>query len=362
MRIEEIEKMRVGILTFHRSYNNGAILQAYALSKAIEKQGAEANVIDFRNDDIEKPTRIILEGEKITPKNIVRMGFRIYRHFKVDSFIKKNLRLSIPVRTQDELEALEPNYERFITGSDQVWNDSHNKENECFYLDFVKDSKKKYAYAASISGDEAKAKKTISLHNDLINQYQSVSLRESNIEKLFREKYGDRVRVDLDPVLLLDRGEWQKIASKRLHRKKYIFMYLVPKSAHIEKFAHAMAKHYGYDLISNKSSKEYLLNCGIEDFLSWIDNAEFVITNSFHGTAFSLLFNKLFFVEMESEIGYNYRVKELLDRIGIDNIDDINIDGDGVQDISSIDFNQVNKNLLHARNQSVAYLNAICEI
>ena len=234
--------MKIGILTFHRSYNNGAILQAYALTHKLKELGADAQILDFRNKEIEAPTRLIIKGEKLNLKTPVKVIFRYLRHRKIDKFISKNIVFSKPLKTQEDFKLIEKEYDCFITGSDQVWNNSHIKGNACFFLDFTDDNRKKYSYAASISGDVKRAEETVNLYSKYLEKYQVISLRENNVEEYFRSLYGDKVRCDIDPVLLLNKEQWTKLASKRLHKNKYIFMYLVPQSEHIRKFAENLAK------------------------------------------------------------------------------------------------------------------------
>lgn len=349
--------MKIGIFTFHRSYNNGAILQAYALEQMLNELGADTEIVDFRNKDIEEPARLIKRKEKINLKTLFKILYRFYRHRKINCFIREKISLSRPVKTERELFALNDKYDYFITGSDQIWNDSHIKGNKCFFLDFVENNSKKYAYAASIGGDINKASETVKLYGKYIEKYQTISLRESNIKEYFSNLYGHKVRCDLDPVLLLNSDKWKSIASPRLHKKKYIFMYLVPNSPHIRAFANNMAKMYEYAVIDNKTSKEYFFNCGIDNFISWIYYAEIVITNSFHGTAFSILFNKDFFVELESEIGFNYRVHQLLDAVGLENV---NIASDKPVKINSRkDYSVTNQKLNKLKDESISYLKSI---
>lgn len=350
--------MKIGVLTFHRSYNNGAILQAYALVNTLHKLGADAEIIDFRNKKIEEPTRLILKGEKINAKLPFKVIFRYIRHKKVDRFIKKNIPLSDPVVTNNDFKKIECNYDAFITGSDQVWNDTHIKSNKCFFLDFVVDSNKKYSYAASIGGNLDKARETVELYDAYIKQYKIISLRESNIEEYFKELYGNRVRCDIDPVFLPDRQQWEELASPRLHKRKYIFMYLVPNSEHIRKFAENLAKKYDCDLIDNKTSREFFNNCGVDDFLSWFYNAEAIVTNSFHGTAFSLIFEKEFYVEMNSNIGFNYRVNQILEAVDID-FNDVNITSDHPEHKVTQDYTNVSLKLSHIKDRSIDYLKEI---
>lgn len=350
--------MKIGVLTFHRSYNNGAILQAYALVNTLCQLGAEAEIIDFRNKAIEEPTRLVLKGEKFNIKLPFKVIFRYIRHKKADRFIKKNIPLSKPVVTDADFKNIEGNYNAFVTGSDQVWNDTHIKSNKCFFLDFVVNSDKKYSYAASIGGNLDKAKETVKLYDKFIRQYRTISLRESNIEGYFKEIYGSKVRCDIDPVFLPSKQQWIDLASQRLHKRKYIFMYLVPTSEHIRKFAENLAKKYDCDLIDNKTSKEFFNNCGVDDFLSWFYNAEVIVTNSFHGTAFSIIFEKEFYVEMESNIGFNYRVNQILKAVDID-FNSVNITSDYHKNKVVHDYKNVSLKLNEIKNKSIDYLKEI---
>lgn len=310
--------MKIGILTFHRAMNYGAILQAYALEHKLNEIGADTCIVDYRNDEIENCTKLIGKNEKFGLKTLPKVIFRFIKHRKFNYFIKSNINLSKAIYNADEMAALSKNFDAFISGSDQVWNDGCINDDIVYFQSFDNNIKK-YTYAASIGGDIERAKRVNGKFQEYIGLFDKISLRESNIEPYFIENYGDRVRCDIDPVLLFNSNDWLNVMSKRRHKKPYIFVYLVGEPNNIRGFASNLSSKYGLDLIDNKSNIEFMRYSGPEDFLSWIYNADIIVTNSFHGTAFSVLFKKNFYCEFKSKNGYNYRSQQLLSSLGIDN-------------------------------------------
>ena len=307
-----MKNKKVGILTFHDADNLGAVLQAYALESVIEKScGASAEIINYKCDKITE-TKYVQKNRDI--KSLIKavpmsVYYKIKRH-GFEKFRKEQLRCSKITYSKQNIKNAANDYDIFITGSDQVWNPECSGEDSTYVLDFVRDSSKKYSYAASIGNYDIT--KAGSEWIKAIAAYSGVSVREKTAcEQL--GSIGINAQVHTDPVMLLSRKEWEEIMSKPVFKEKYVLVYLVLPDVNVMRKATEYAKEHNLKLISNKKSIEFILHNSPSDFLAWINNAEYVFTNSFHGTAFSLIFDKPLYSDTEMSDGsVNKRVMDLL--------------------------------------------------
>ena len=204
-------------------------------------------------------------------------------------------------------------YDAFISGSDQVWNPGCSGGDDTYFLDFA-DKRKKYSYAASM-GNYSFPLSEYSHYSDLLRGMDQISVREASaIEEL--NKLGiSSASVNADPVFLLTREQWESMVIKRLYNNRYVLVYLIQPDVNVMKSASKYAKEHNCKIISNKKSIEFILHNSPEEFLSWIYYADCVFTNSFHGTAFSLILNRPLMADIEMRNGStNNRVSELLER------------------------------------------------
>ena len=311
--------MKAGIITFHRAVNYGAVLQTYALQRAVEKLGHEAEVIDYRCKEVDMAASPLLgfrsgESFKSASKKLI---FRLRKNIAFNSFIRQYINLSSKVVTGSDLKNISGRYDVFFTGSDQVWNYGCSGSDEAFFLDFVKDGRKKNAYAASF-GTETKFEGDPFDYRTLLADFNSISVREKSGVDIVKSESGRDAQVTLDPTLLLSKEEWKPAVGKRPLKEKYIFVYYIRESKDLLDYARKLSEKTGYKIINAKNSKEFFLKCSPSDFLAWIYYADYFVTNSFHGTVFSLLFNKKFAIELDNGKTVNNRSKELLELVGVD--------------------------------------------
>ena len=309
---ENKNKKRIGILTFHRADNLGAVLQAYALTRVLrERFGADAEIIDYRVPKVEINGRIT--------KGLRAFAMRIYyavKHRSFELFRREHLRLSAEC-SKETVSAIADGYDAFVTGSDQVFNYDCSGWDDGYFLDFVPAGKEKYSYAASVGNYEftAEEKKHTA---ELLDGFGCVSVRESSAYTALERLSGEKLRTDPDPVMLLSGEEWKEIMpSHPLCRQKYLFLYLIQPDAGIISEAEKYASAHGLKIINNKKSPEFILHGSPAEFLRWIQDAECVFTNSFHGTAFSLVFGKSLAADIRLSDGrVNTRVRDLLSLMG----------------------------------------------
>lgn len=364
-----LKKIRTATITFHKAINYGAILQTYALQHSILKLGIDNDVIDYDCKLISDEYKLInIKSIKLFVKSLISFRLYYYKKNKFKSFIKKYIILTNPV-TKDVLKSKEFNnkYDFFITGSDQVWNYEITNLDEVYFLNFVKDEKKIKSYAASFGISYIPINLSLK-YKEYLKRFSSILVREKTGAELIEKLIEKKVNVVLDPVLLLNKNEWDKIASKTKFddiKNKYILVYIT--TPYIKLFAEKLSIKYKIpifnitDLILKKKNKIGNTECklGPEEFINAIKNARFVVTASFHAVVFSIIYNKEFFINNVDKTKENRssRQKDLLDLLGIKDREIFNHDDD--TDFSSIDWNDVNKKLEIERNKSLNELKKI---
>ena len=347
---------KIGIITQHRVVNYGSMLQAYALQEKLVELGCESEIIDYypeRFTPIGMLKRIKEKSDKLKKHLSVRTAARIiiipsyFIRFKMFfAFMKSKMNLTEKVyRTEEELNAEQFDYDVYCTGSD---------------LSFAPDSARKISYAASFGKNEL-SEDEVEETKALLERYDAISLREiSGVEILKGLGIDNAVNV-LDPTLLLNGGEWRKISSKRFDNEEYIFVYNLNRNKVIDDYAENLSKKTGlkvkyisYQLHEAFRNGKMYCNPKVEDFLSLIDNAKYVVTDSFHATAFSLNFNTEFVIVYPGK--YNTRLQSILEITGLTNRVAKNNNDLGIIE-NKIDFTVVNQILDSKREESLDWLN-----
>ena len=361
--------MKIGILTFHRALNYGAVLQTYALRKALNNLGVDAEVVDYRCKVIEKSYAPIQFNSKnilkVVASNMFYYSTRKKMREKFNEFINLKVNLSKEKYFNiEELAKIENTYDLFITGSDQVFNYECTDFDKTYFLDFVKDDYKKNSYAASFGFD--------SIPNNYVEEYQrllqgfaNISVREESGRNIIKKMFEKDINISLDPVFLLSKDEWISIINPVERERKYILMYTIASPNHLIPFAENLAKKMGCELVylndrfKKNSTAEYIRFCSPTDFLALFAGAEYVVTNSFHGTAFSILFQKTFYCEVVPKNGKkNFRVIDLLNML---NLNEQIFNSEGINCItnSCIDYKAVNNILETQKKSALDYLDKL---
>ncbi len=309
-----MKENRIGILTFHRADNSGAVLQAYALQRTLENEfSADAEIIDYRCDKIEQ-TRGIRRGNglKESVKNIFKAVYYLIKRRGFNRFRRESLKVSDKIYNRENIKESLKCYDTFIAGSDQIWNSECSGGDTAYFLDFVQKEKRKISFSASIGNYEYNPLEKNNIAQ-LIKAMDGVSVREKSAALKLNRLGIEDVSVLPDPVFLLSQEEWKSVMKKRLYKGRYILVYLIQEDVNVLKKAYDYAEKHGLKLINNKKSIEFILHNSPDEFLSWIYYAECVFTNSFHGTAFSVLFGKPLIADVKLKGGaINERVNELL--------------------------------------------------
>lgn len=318
----------IGILTFHRAVNYGAVLQCYALQTALNHIGIENEVIDYRCSFIEnhyapKPSVSPIHAKQFL-KELKTMPKRLVARRVFDSFLRNNISTS-EIYTKDNIDKCCEKYDSIITGSDQVWNLSVTGEDTTYALDFVNGKTKKMSYAASIGPKTIREDYKNKL-KPLLKNYDVLSLREPAAIDLINEITDKNVFIDVDPTVLPDILIWDEMANRSgMREKDFIFLYTMQPSDILYDTAIALAaqnnlKILTISMVDNKRKVgEDMQGASVEDFLWMIKNAKYVVTNSFHGIMFALRFHKQFYwAYQQGSHMSNPRFDMLVEQYGID--------------------------------------------
>lgn len=364
-------KKKVGIITLHRVVNYGSVLQAFALQEKIKNLGYDVEMIDYY------PERLTMIGmlKRIKNKNakfehslllrtiarIIIFPSYVLRFHTFFSFLKKHIILTPKVyKTKEELEKYDFDYDIYCTGSDQVWNCGWNEKFDYpYYLSFAPDDKKKIAYAASFGKSKLDTDE-IAETKKYLSRYDSISLREtSGVDIVSKLGIKESVNV-VDPTLLLNGEEWRKISSNKYSNDDYILVYNLNRNKKIDMYAKNLSKKSGlkvrflsYQLHEFYKKGKIMCNPKVEDFLALIDNAKYVITDSFHATAFSINFNTPFVIVYPGK--YSTRLQSILKITGLENR--VAQDENDMSAINNeIDFSKINSIIDEERKKSIKWL------
>ena len=364
---------RIGIITTHRANNFGAVLQAYSLAKACRELGSEAEIIDWRCR--------FYDWQYHRAIRISRNPFVVARHYfwhvfkeaksrKLFNEFRARLPLSRPIYSRKELVDISKSYDKFIVGSDQVWNPLNSalrSENfdRAFILDFVKE-KSKNAYAASIGVSSIEPE---NVRNEFVNAWKNfdvITMREYEGAQYVSNFLGTPIDTVLDPVLLHDRNWWEQlVVSRRLDIASHVFEYNVRGVSALDEFALKIAKIQGAKLIKplipsfssgwNKSFD----TLGPVEFVSKIAQSNCVITSSFHAAAFSVIFGKkLYLIRRKRTQDPNSRFSSLL---RFSHLEENVVDESDSYCITEINCDKADQaSLSRARTTSLEILNQIC--
>ena len=297
--------MKVALLTTHRANNFGALLQAFSLIRSCQELGAEAAIIDWRSPHYEwqyhsawRMARNPLPAIKhllwyLTAERKSRILFDEFR---------KALPLSEPIWSRESLKKQVCKYDKFIVGSDQIWNPLNSalkaeKFDRAFLLDFVL-GKSKNAYAASIGLAGLRPASLLPEFHKAWATFDRITMREYAGAEYVSRVLGRKVDTVLDPVLLHDKVFWGNELSDMAFPKEYAFKYNVRGVVALEEFASKICCDYGLEIVSplipsnNSMFRDNDWNMGPREFLAGIHGSKCVITSSFHAAAFSVIFGK----------------------------------------------------------------------
>ncbi len=308
-----------GILTYHNANNYGAALQAYALQRFLKDNFGEdqAEVIDYQCEGVKKQRSYrYVAGRQNPIKGMLHYYLAISRIKKIEDFCRKHMSLSPNVGSRGALKGIADNYSFLVSGSDQVWNRKWTGGEDTYLQDFHDMHNKKVSYAASFGVSEI-PEDWREDYKKLLSDFARMSVREEAGRELVSQQFGLKADVHMDPTLLIPKEAWCRIAASVTPRKPYVLVYMVPYQEAVYQKARKLADDKGLDLyVVSKSLKHYNKyykgNSAVEEILALFRDADYVVTNSFHGTAFSIIFEKKFLVVLDNKYGYNIRSAQLI--------------------------------------------------
>lgn len=320
---------KVAITTWWHYHNYGTALQATATYNVLKNLGYNPDIVNYIPSGKKYSTNPDADREhEENWENYPRVVDE-RRDGKFDNFLQQHLTFTPKAQDDGEFAELSDRYDVFITGSDQIW--APRVFDERYFLDFVQDNRKKIAYAPSIGLPTIENEYVRGRMRELISQFAHVSVREEQGAETIKSELGlDAVEVMPDPTLLLDYNEWRKIIPKpkTTQKEKYILCYFLGENESAWKHATKIAKQTKLPIkivpVLQKDEKygEFIESVGPEEFFNLIDDAEMVLTDSFHGAIFSIITRTPFYVferfKQESGGSQNSRVYNLLKISGLE--------------------------------------------
>lgn len=361
--------MKVDFITRHAIPNYGSILQTYATQEVLKKLNCDSEVINYirldETADKTIATNCNIEGSGIKSK-IKKLGYLILQAPNVKHMHKKfskyrNIYLKQTSREYNSIEELRNNLPKadvYCTGSDQVWAKIGGVNyDEAYFLSFVPEDKKCISYAASL-GKSKIDKELEKKLPELLKKYETILVRENTAEQIIKEKGFTNVKQVVDPTLLLNSEEWSKLAEKtKLDGKEYILVYQLHHNKQMENYLKELKKHTKLPIYRVHPSFYYGLKPGKfiylptpGEFISYIKNAKYIVTDSFHGTVFSLIFNKNFVDILPGET--STRIESILKLVKQENriIKDFN-NFNWLE--NNIEYSEINKIIEKERDESL---------
>lgn len=351
--------MKIGILTQHFLLNYGGIIQNFALQQVLLELGHEP--LTFEHDTCYSRTRWLLRTAKQILKTRSLKGLPVYPTYQgrignknFIKFVLKNIR---SVTVKDFTPDLTQKYglDAYIVGSDQVWRPAFNLGPRLgnMFLDFAGDDVKKISYAASFGCKEWEyTEEQERMCGKLAKRFDAISVREASGVDLCKEHFGVEATLVLDPTLLLNKEDYGKVCHDVPKKEKHIFVYSLVVSEGVLAVAEKVAEAMGLSIIVKQAGRKVKKEDTIEDWFAEFRDADYVVTDSFHGMVFSIIFNKPFSIVMNPS-GGNDRYLSLLSQLGLME----RIVSDELQPVfSAIDWSDVNHRLTELRKASFEFL------
>ncbi|AWK51246.1 polysaccharide pyruvyl transferase family protein [Clostridium beijerinckii] len=328
--------MKVSVITMHSIRNYGSVLQTYATQENLKALGLEVEFVDYYRKDSINPKASVEDNLAVNSKwnknFITREVFRaiktpIHRkQFQVfGSFLSKYIKLT-PKKyySNEEIKQELPIADCYCTGSDQLWNSTYNRGiEESYFLDYVPEGSKCFSYSTSIGKERLNKKESKEIYKRLL-KFSHLSVREESAKEILLELgFKDCVHV-LDPTFMLSIEKWKKIMAPRIISEKYVLIYQLNKNKTFDLYAEKFAEKHGLKLYRIDTTRERIISPGksiylpsVEEFISLFYYSEYIITDSFHGTAFCISFAKNFSVIYPEK--FSTRLESILKLTNLEN-------------------------------------------
>lgn len=338
--------MKIAVLTFFNYTNYGAALQSYALYKTLSDMGHDVEYLDYTCPYIGNPFKLNhLKKKGLFGYIYSTVGYICYLPRR-SSFKKfREMIAHTKPLTYDTIRKMEDKYDKYIVGSDQVWSAKLTDFDKTYFLDFVKDDGKKYSYAASFGGSNIK-KEDESTYNQLLNSFEKISVREEYGQEIVKNIADKESTIVLDPTLLLDETEWSKLCAETKEKNDYILVYQLGFSKQLIEAVNDVKKNSKMRVIyvpfplGGFVKSKISLALSPSKWLTLFKNAKYVVTDSYHGIIFSIIFKRKFLAVVAGQ-HKNQRATALLGKLGLN--DRIATSNYSEKIANEIDYLAVNK-------------------
>ncbi len=371
--------MRVGIITFSASHNCGSMLQAFALQEVLKRRySADVEIIDFINAGSRKIYNVITWE---LSRYAIEHNWNSIIHLPTMLKVKKDYtefsniylkKTSKSYYNENQLTGFENRYDLLIAGGDQVWNVRVSDGSDAFFLNFVKNVRK-VSYSPSLGGTNImKFGRDPDRYRQYLSEFEAISVREPNGQKWLEELTGRKVKIIADPTLILTPEEWQEYLPVPDIKEKYIFNYAFyhnrkKTNIALQKISDKVGlpiyvmdiKSWAIYRLDKYNIKKYP-KTGPLAFLGLMKNAQLVLTQSFHGTLFSALFNRCFWSYNWEEMthGEDDRATAILEQLGLNERYQMIDDLVNMSVMEPIDYEECNKNIGQLRQEAYDYIDS----
>lgn len=366
--------MKIAILTYPLHSNFGCIMQAYALQSYIRNIGHEVYTIYITPEKTPFYNKI-----KQTIKDIIHTikgvpGYRAFRYWPSNKqqaildkntwdFISENIQLTSRINSFKDLKNFDTDlYDAYIVGSDQVWRYAYLSPISIFYFDFLPDDKLRMSYAASFGISKLDYPPKIKEKcKELLSKFHTITVREYEGIEICKSEFNSNAYKVLDPVFLLDKQIYVNLANnaKRLSNKKYLFTYILDRNKEKSRIINKLANEMNLEIINllppsysyyGPKHIDKLVYPSVYELLRAFCDADYIVTDSFHGTAFSIIFNKRFTVFLNNNRG-NSRLYSILQTFNLEQCIYSN-----EYEVPDINYEGINNIILQLREKSTEYI------
>lgn len=375
---------KVGLITYYGE-NYGGMLQAYALQRHVRDLGYDCGIIDnsFLYTGSGRGGKAILRKLGVVLKNPVdymrrrnqmrrSAGQRAQKSARFAQFAQAHLRVDPTGFTSyEQYVQTPPEYDIYLCGSDQIWNPNLYSDNGFYFAGFAPENKRKLAYASSIGVSSVTAEQAAFM-KPFLERLDVISTRETDGTRIVEEITGKPARTVIDPTLLLNTQQWSEVAAPRMVEEPYVFCYFFGERDYYEQVKETVKKLTGLKLVSIpyvarelSDNNEKIYDAGPAEFVSLIQHASLVLTDSFHATVFSLNFKTPFltlcrFAKNDPK-GMNSRLNTILSAVGLEERLMDEHDCVNEQLLQPMDFTEAHRLLQQLRDADNSFLKDMLE-
>lgn len=356
--------MKIGIVTIHKANNYGAVLQATATGIYLKKYG---DVFYIKNNDskyLQEQLNLVrfsfsIKGILRTVKDILRIKNRYYSLKKFKQHFKTYYRELDINKNLSEIK----NLNVIMCGSDQIWNpqctNGNDSINGYYFLDFAYKNTTLFSYASS-AGSYKYNDTQLAIIKNYLNRFSKIGVREIDLSNTLNIKTNLNSQVVLDPTLLIDKKDWESLPRDEIINlpEEYVFVYIINNNKNTDSIIKEISSKHNLKVVSltqeispNHNANIYIKDAGPLGLVELVKKSNYIITDSFHGCCISIIYEKKFTV-IHPGLGKINRISSLFNALDIPNqniIDDV-ID---IKNISNIDYDVINKNLISLRKSSI---------